>query len=1058
MKMNPFKRAICLLLAVMFCLGVVVIPASAAKQSAADERLEDMQKYLDSEGYQSYKNQYLAAGKLPGVGTHTATVVDPSAVIDRAEWSAKPSDPASKKEYAYGPDADYREGVVYSPADGSISFKVDVPVEGMYYIVVQYYTLSETINAVERKLYIDDKMPFSEAASLTFTKSWAYNYQGSVENGVDNRYFEKDAINNDLTPSIAEKQMWMSYICADANGYSNEYYQVYFSQDSHIITFDAVRESVAISSVTLVPTNDATYSVPSYETYRQTIQNLTGGVNTAPATIKTIRAEFPDLVSDSSVTMGNNKNSSITSPSHPYYEWYNVIGATSYNSVGQWAAYNFTVDQTGVYNVTMRYLQNVLDGMFVSRAVKLTSYGQGTYVYGLADGTPTVPFTEAYSARFNYSRNWTVAPISDGQNTFEFYFESGVPYTIYFEVSLGALANELQRVEKALEELNNCYLQILRLTGPDPDENTDYNFKQMIPDTIYNLNKQAVELQDVRDNFARICNVESASHLATLDNIIRQVATMGSDEDEIAPGLTELKTSLGSLGTWITNSKASTLIVDDITVQAPGTELRKANANIFHSAWYEICAFFASFGRKYEYMGLREEPEKGVDSLDVWIATGRDQSKVVRNMIDADFPEYCTNHGVAEVPVALKLVTAGTLLPSILAGRGPDVYMGLDAGSVMNYALRDAVLAVDDAPDFKSETVNFHKAAMDAIKLPNMANIKDSTVADDADEKWDWYGLPMTMSFAMMFYRMDFLVEQGIGVPETWDELLSLLPTLQENNMDIGLNYTLALDFFLYQQEGGNMWKYTDNAEYAGAEIGLDTDQGLSAFEFCTSLYTDYSFPIHFDAANRFRTGEMPILIQDYVGTYNQLIVFATEIEGLWSFSHIPGFQRYNEDGTEKMNADGSRDINYKSMASITAAVITKNGQARKNEAWQYMKWCTDETYISNYSNRIVAILGPSAKYAGANRNALKNMSWTSDERAAIEEQMNQLDTIINYPGSYIIGRYTNFAFLAAANDGEDAVEALRSYIKVINDEITRKRIEFGMSTGKPPAENTPNN
>ena len=239
------------------------------------------------------------------------------------------------------------------------------------------------------------------------------------------------------------------------------------------------------------------------------------------------------------------------------------------------------------------------------------------------------------------------------------------------------------------------------------------------------------------------------------------------------------------------------------------------------------------------------------------------------------------------------------------------------------------------------------------------------------------------------------------------------------------------------------MWRYIDDPEYQGAQIGLDTDEGLRAFKFCCSLYTDYSFPVSYDAANRFRTGEMPIVIQDYVSLYNQLVVYATELDGLWSFSHIPGVEQ----------SDGS--INYTAIATVSSAIITKSAQERAKktgtdriaEAWHFVRWCTEADYVSQYSNRMVSILGPSAKYAAANLHAFDDMSWTSAERNAILEQIQHLDAIVNYPGSYIIARYTDFAFYAAVNDRKDAVEALRSYIGAINAEVTRKREEFGMKT-----------
>ena len=69
----------------------------------------------------------------------------------------------------------------------------------------------------------------------------------------------------------------------------------------------------------------------------------------------------------------------------------------------------------------------------------------------------------------------------------------------------------------------------------------------------------------------------------------------------------------------------------------------------------------------------------------------------------------------------------------------------------------------------------------------------------------------------------------------------------------------------------------------------------------------------------------------------------------------------------------------------------------------------------------------------------------TNDERDAILAQFNNLAAVPNYPGSYYLARYVNFAFLAAYNESKDPADSLLSYVTVINKEITRRRIEFGM-------------
>ncbi|MBR5124396.1 MAG: hypothetical protein IKU90_04620, partial [Clostridia bacterium] len=88
-----------------------------------------------------------------------------------------------------------------------------------------------------------------------------------------------------------------------------------------------------------------------------------------------------------------------------------------------------------------------------------------------------------------------------------------------------------------------------------------------------------------------------------------------------------------------------------------------------------------------------------------------------------------------------------------------------------------------------------------------------------------------------------------------------------------------------------------------------------------------------------------------------------------------------------------------------------------------------------------------SAKQAVANKNALASLPWTIDEYEQVRRQFNNLGSVPNYPGAYIIDRYTNFAFLSAYNDKVNPSDALLAYINTINKEIERKRNEFNLET-----------
>ena len=1107
MKKTLFQKAICLILSVTTLFAVMAFSVSA---SSSDDglrgtnrdtasSLEEMKELVGVSSYDEYLAEYgdKNVSGLPIINVDLNNVVAGSngqKPIDSDECQTAFKDDQSN----WAGFGDNWSSSIYLPSQGSTTWNVTIPdgAAAYYHIRIHYFsciTGESSTSSIERKLLIDGKTPFDEAKNITLNKSWVYDNvttEGPVDttepDGVntktelkDDGYYKivtvveggkktvktykiaQDINGNSMSPEIIQSPSWNTYYCQDATGYYQGYFRFFFSNGNHQITLSAEREPIIVKSIELVPYEEDANGMKTYaevvKEYQQKGYKPAKVTDSKKQAITLIQAEFPDAVSDASVYPTNDNTSPANYPSISKAQLYNVIGENSYNAVGQWAAYKFRVNATGLYKIGMRYLQSALQGMYACRTIKLAG-GQ----YGLADGTPEVPFLEAYDAQFDYSKEWQSNFVGDSNgNVFEFYFEEGVEYTLYIECSLGSLKELIQRVENSLAVINDCYLSILKLTGSTPDEYRDYDFEKVIPQVLNSLLEQAQELMAVKEALRERCGT-NGSHIVTLETVAKLLAKMGDDDGyEVAANMSNLKTYLGTLGTWINSSKTSTMIVDSISVcpsDATTKQLPAAKENFFKSMWFEITSFIYSFFIDYEAMGVTKTVKEDVVTIDVWLALGRDQSNIWRTMIDADSSIGFTQ--ATGYAVNLKLVTGGTLLPSILSGKGPDIYMGLDSASVINYAIRDAVVAVNDdaVVDSKNNqifnttyyTYTNKDGSVDIVteervgETPTFVSQKfdDYVEANFVDAAMDTltlgrycYGLPQQMSFTMMFYRMDVLAELGQEVPETWSQLLAMLPALQSNNMSMGISYILALDFMLYQK-GGNMWKYTDDPDWAGAQIGLDSNVAIESFQYVTRLYSDYSFPVAYDAANRFRTGEMPILVGDYVGLYNQLIVYATEIDGLWEFCPLPGCER--EDGT----------VNYDSLASITATVMLHGCEGEEQfAAWEFMQWQTSADVQAEYGNKMVALIGPSAKYATANINAIKNLSWTADEREAIVDQIDHMSSIVNYPGSYYIARYVQFAFLDVVNDGVDASDALMSYIGAINTEITRKRQEFGLNT-----------
>ncbi len=1046
MREKKFTRIAVFVLCLCMLIGNATLIASAAEPSGSgsssiDTSSEELRELLNAITYQEYQKKHVDAKRAVGA-VHVpiaSFVVDP---ITSDTYKDQ-----FKMVKVDGEDA------LFTPQNGSVSWTVNITDaetggrrEAKFAICIEYYPDANRSTSIERILKINDKVPFAEARFLTIPKRWVNEYvkasvspssgstadaladearaagydQVEVQDGkvligfpdyftsamslfADKygvRFFQRDITNNEIRPTTKDEAKWMTYYLKDSTGYTTESFEFVLEKGENKITIESRNEPMSIKAITLYPVEDTI----DYNTYAAQYADAQPGTD-----VVLIEGEFAHVMSNKTIYAVEDRSCAINSPTDATCTVLNTIGGEKWATAGQWVEYRFKVNSSGMYDIATRFRQNVLDGMYTCRSMYLYSEGLPVGSAGYYNGAP---FAEAMKLIYNYNDNWQVTQMSAGVEDadgniqdYSVYLEKDVVYTIRLEVTLGKMGEVVRDVEDILDTINQGYLEIIKLTGITPDKYRDYGFSQVMPDVMVDLVRSAKKLNALADTLTEIAG-EKSSNVATLEKVARLLDEMGRDDDEVAKNLENLKSYIGTLGTFLSDVRTQPLQIDYIKVQPAGAKAPKATPGFFQSFWHEIRSFFQSFIRDYNSMGALTETSE--DATEVWLATARDQSQVIRNLVNNDFTP---NQNIA---VDLKLVAGGTLLPSVLAGEGPDVYLGLGQGDVINYAIRSAILSIDGFEDFESYTKdNFNDAAMLVLGI------------EDADEQMHYYGLPESQSFPMMFVRIDVLADLDLDVPQTWDDVMACIPTLQANNMQIGLPTDYRI--FLYQQ-GGDL--FADD----GMRINLDSKLGLASFEKMCNLFTMYSFPYQYDAANRFRTGEMPILLGDYTGTYNQLKVFATEIEGKWEFMPLPG----------ERQADGS--INNVSISAVLATVMVKGVEGKvKDNAWEFMKWYNGENFQVDFSNEMIAILGPSAKQAVSNKNALASLPWTTSEYEKVQAQFNNLGSVPNYPGAYIIDRYTNFAFLSAYNDNANPSDAMMSHIAAINKEIERKRNEFNL-------------
>ncbi len=1104
MKKANFLRISAFVLALLFMIsaGTLAVGAKtdAGSGSVSDATTGDIRELLNAISYNDY-----ITNKEESDEVTDATEADNVTISATENWEyvlKNGAKPAEGEEQAKVTDEYGGKSGLYIPGTGTVTWTTDkVTAAKLYNLVIEYYPVVNKATSIERVLLINGEVPFAEARQLSIEKIWAtsepyadvtitdgkvtYKIDGkevtktaeewiedAKANGFDFaddavtqttkkvaneerkvlrytmprvwnetniayinklglRFYTTDIDNNEIRSNLEDEPVWTTYTFKDSSGFMQDPFKLVFepNEDGKLeISLRSVNEPIVISEIRLVAPEDTV----TYEEYLAKYPNATKGNGQLK-----IEAEYFGNTSSQTIYPLSDSTSAVNSPVAVDRTILNTVGGDKWQSAGQWIEYSFTVTESGMYQIIPRFKQNLLDGMYTSRMLHIYSTD------GMYDG---LPFEEAGRLKFDYSTDWQAKPLSDGKTEFEFYFEKGVTYTLRFEVSLGQMGDIVRRVQESLDSINNDYLNILKLTGSTPDEFRDYGFQRVMPDTMVDMIIQSRALEEIAAELAAEAEVKS-SMTATLDKVSRLLEQMGKDEDEVAKNLEQLKTYIGSLGTWLSDAKTQPLVLDYICIQSSEAELPKAKANFFQAIWHEVSGFFQSFFRNYDRMGAMTETAEN-ETVEVWLAYGRDQAQVIRGLINNDF----TYNGGA--PVNLKLVSGGTLLPSILSGQGPDVYIGLGQGDVINYAIRGALISLDDIPEhpeYKDNADKFtedfgitpeqYHAEFDAQYVPVKDGEKNPNYVGDfnhaammvleiENELGDvhCYGLPETQNFNMMFVREDILAELDIEIPKTWDDVKKAIPVLQANNMQIGMHQDVKI--FLYQN-GGEL--FADD----GMRINLDSNVALESFTTMCDFFTMYSFPYKYDFANRFRTGEMPIGFAVYTATYNQLKVFATEIEGLWSFYPMPGVM-YEEDGEAKIN---------NASVSTVSAIVMIVGCENKKGSWDFMKWHAGADCQIDYSNEMVAILGPSAKHATANEKALVEMPWTNAELEQLTFQFKNLASVPNYPGNYIVDRYLKFAFLDAYDDNMDPAKAIEYYVSTINKEIARKRQEFNLET-----------
>lgn len=918
------------------------------------------------------------------------------------EGAACPAEDISVDLFAYTEGEDVEvytdfEGetkALYTGPKSVVTWEVDVPESGFYNVYLEYMTVESRGVSIERALYINGEVPFDDAGNVLFTRIWTDKSEPKVDNQ-----------GNQIRPTQIEWYEWQNAYFKDDMGYIVEPYQFYLEKGKNTITIEAVNEPMVLRNLTLAAIEDAV----TYADYVETNAGK-GASGEGLSYIQVVQGEDSTIRSESSLYAKYDKSSPNTQPYSVMNTVLNYVGGDAWRSAGQWIEWEFTVPEDGYYNITIKGRQNYERGSVSCRSL---------YIDG------QIPFEEVKEISFDYDNQWNMVTLAnESGDPYEFYLTAGT-HNIRLENTLGGMGIILEELEDSIFRLNQIYRTLLVYTGATPDKYRDYNIDQVYPEIIDAMELEYRRLYKIVDDTVAYTG-QKADKIATAQTIAQQLERFVKKPSKITLEFTNFKDNITALGTAVLNMSETKLDIDYIVVTGANAKPAEDTANFVDKAWHEIKAFVASFIVDYDAVG-DVYAEDGDDVIKVWILSGRDQGTILKSMVDDTFTPD------TGIKVNVEIVAGDALLNAVMADRGPDVVLTIGADQPVNYALRGAAEDITQFADYKEVLSNYTPSSYEQYSL-------DGAI----------YAVPETQTFNVMFYRSDVLEELELEVPNTWDELIEMLPTIQGNNMSIGIPSAagsssnasastsissnaadLSMYFSLLFQYGGDLYNE------AGTRTTVDEEAGVEAFDDYTRYFTDYGIPQYFDFVSRFRSGEMPIGIANYA-TYNTLMVSAPEIKGLWDFTLIPGTERVDEEGNTYI--DRSDFI----TGAATMMIATDDEKVKAN-AWEFMKWWSSIDTQVRFGREIEALLGSSARYATANINAFSQLAWSAEDIEVLTEQWHWTVGIREVPGGYYTGRHITNACRKVMTDKDDPRETIIDYSIKINEEIVKKRTEFGL-------------
>ncbi|REE69555.1 ABC-type glycerol-3-phosphate transport system substrate-binding protein [Paenibacillus taihuensis] len=880
--------------------------------------------------------------------------------IAAADFTAKSGD----ADISVGAVGGKQGAVIWNNDSGQLNYIARVPAGGLYEIAVEYYSIDPVQQPVERGLLVNGSLPFAESGNFLFERRYE----------KDRYPFPLDDGGNNIHPKFNEVKQWTLMPLSDRNGGNAEPLKFYLKQGDNRLTLTGLNGKLAIGKLVV----QSPEKLEDYDAYQHRLPAASGD----DAFVSKLEAENTAAQSGTNIQLLNIAQPGLT-PQQNGKRLFNAVGGENWSSAHDWIEWKFDVPQDGIYNIALKYAQNINADISSYRTIAI-------------DGR--TPFQELLDVSFPYGASWR-SKVLGGDKPYDFYLTQGT-HTLRLTVTNAPYRNVQQELQDTVRGLRELDLKVQSIVGVNNvDVYRIWNLKQYIPGIDADLKLYSDTLRKQAEAVSRLTGVKTSAY-GELLTAARDLDKLSQRVDDIPKRDDALSAIYTSVTDWANKLSKQPLTLDSVTIKSKNAAFPSIKVGFFHKLIYYVKQFFASFAG-----GGTAVKSNDADTIQVWVQRNKNYVNLMQDYAN----EYFTPMTGIKINVNYCPPGGNLLVLANAAGKQPDVATGVDAYTAYAFAERDALVRLDQLQGFGDLKAGVVPGAM----LPYSF-------------KGGYYGLPEEVIYNVLYYREDVLKRLNISVPQDWDDVVKDIATLEQQNYNFFYPYGDFQTFFAQH----DVPTYSED----GKKVAFTTPEGFKAFQFWTDLYIKYGMPQQMaNFYQHFRLGDAPVGIAG-IDQYILFKLSAPDISGLWNITLAPGTK------------DSSGNIQRWEAGTQNGVMLFKSNQERQDKAWQFTQWWLSTKTQTNFANDLSNYFGPEFMWYSPNPNVIAQQNfWSKDVKRTLSEQLNWYKPIpYVLGGSYMTPRSLWNAWTSTVIDKKNYRQQMELAARDIQAEMDVKQQEFG--------------